>query len=355
MHEDLLIIGGYGEVGRRLAARLQATHRVRVGGRNGGVRVDVDDPGSVARALDGIGTVVVCVRQHDAHVLRAAVRRGLAYTSVAPPRMDEAQLAALDEEARQTGARVVVGAGLEPGIASILARVAADRAAPADEIETALLLSTGDIYGPDSMAFIFEELADRYSMLIGGDPVTARAFDASAPVAFPPPVGARTAYTMPFSDQTHYPRTLGVRTAIARIALDPPWSASILASVVSNGGRNWLAHGYGRRLLRAISARLRERHEGEDRFALVVDVHGAWKRVRATLVGHEQANATALGAAGVVHGLATVPPGVWMAEQVIAPAPFIERMTAEGLVPIFEEEPFVPAARRIQAEAQLRT
>lgn len=91
--DRILIVGGYGEVGRRLAAQLEATqpNRVIVAGRHpeqaSGVparRVDVDDVASIERALDGVGVVVACVRQREPHLLRAAVRRGIAYTSIAP-------------------------------------------------------------------------------------------------------------------------------------------------------------------------------------------------------------------------------------------------------------------------------
>lgn len=68
---DILIVGGYGEVGRRLAAQLEATQpkRVIVAGRhpeqaNGmpARRIDVDDPASIEVALEGVDVVVPCVR-----------------------------------------------------------------------------------------------------------------------------------------------------------------------------------------------------------------------------------------------------------------------------------------------------
>src|SRR5262245_51001513 len=93
---EILIVGGYGEVGRRVATILEAAHpsSVVIAGRHperaNGLRsrgMDVDDPASVEAALEGIDTVVACVQQKKPQLLRAAVRHGIAYTSIAPPWM----------------------------------------------------------------------------------------------------------------------------------------------------------------------------------------------------------------------------------------------------------------------------
>ena len=51
------------------------------------------------------------------------------------------------EEAVQTGARVILGAGLVPGLSNVLARIGADRVGQVESVETTCLLSIGDEYG----------------------------------------------------------------------------------------------------------------------------------------------------------------------------------------------------------------
>ncbi len=186
--QDILIVGGYGEVGRRLATLLGAEHaaRIVVAGRHPdhapGPRarhIDLDVPASIDASLDGVGLVVACARQREPNLLRAVVSRGLAYTSIAPPWMAWPDVQALDAEARRTGARVVLAAGIEPGISSVLARIAADRVGQVDSIETALLLDVGDSYGTDSMAFLMEELGLSYQVVVNGRERPASAFGAS--------------------------------------------------------------------------------------------------------------------------------------------------------------------------------
>lgn len=342
---DILIVGGYGEVGRRLAAQLEATrpNRVIVAGRHperaSGVRarrIDVDDAASIDHALEGVGVVVACVRQREPHLLHAAVRRGIAYTSIAPPWMPWPETEPLRADAKRTGARVVLAAGLEPGISSVLARAAADRLGQVDAIETALLLGLGDAYGADSMAFIVEEVSQPYSITVDGQAQSANAFEKPTLVAFPAPVGLRRAYLMPFRDQLYYPVTLGAKTAIARIALDPPWLSPVLSALLGAGLRRVLQRGGGRGAVHGLIEKLRGRYSDLDRYALVVEVRGGGRVIRSTLAGRRQAEATAAGVGAITEALWSYEvetPGVWLAEQVIAPEPFLARLAAQGIVP----------------------
>jgi saccharopine dehydrogenase-like NADP-dependent oxidoreductase len=70
-----------------------------------------------------------------------------------------------------------------------------------------------------------------------------------------------------------------------------------------------------------------------------VEVQGARGRVRASLVGRGQATGTAIAAAAVVRALAegeVKQPGIWLAEEVVAPGLFFEHLAVRGLVPTVE-------------------
>jgi saccharopine dehydrogenase (NAD+, L-lysine-forming) len=347
MAQEILVVGGYGAVGQPIARLLGAAHpgSVLVAGRHPeraagpARRIDVDDAASVDAALDGIDVVVACVRQREPHLLQAVVRRGIAYTSIAPPWVPWPELEPLHLRAQQTGARIVAAAGLEPGISSVLARVAAERLGAVDTIETALLLGVGDAYGADSMAFLLAELAERYHVLVDGRPLPARAFGASKRVTFPDPIGDRLAFTIPFRDQLYYPHTLGARTSIARIALEPRWLGHVVAMLARLGGRVLTGRGGSHAAIHRLTEALRRRYVGADRFALLVEVRGGDRVVRATLAGRKQAHATAVGAAAIAQALFTREvdaAGLWLAEQVIDPDRFLARLAAEGLVPVVE-------------------
>ena len=260
-HQDILIVGGYGVVGRRIASELGPDYpdRVIVAGRSRaraeeaataighGVRgqsIDITVPSSIAAALDGVAVVISCIDQPGRTLLWAAVERGLRYTDIAPHLTElgrGAEYERIDTAARASGARLVLGTGIVPGISSVMARALADALGGADEIETALLLGAADVSGPASFDYFLQELAMSFDVHVGGEDRPARAFSVPRLVEYPPPVGAQRAYLFPFSDQVLYPRTMGVRTAVTRLAIEPAWLARVLAMVVRSGVSHLLA------------------------------------------------------------------------------------------------------------------
>jgi hypothetical protein len=95
--QGILIAGGYGVVGQRIAADLGPDYEVIVAGRHlelakataaaigHGVRsreIDVTVEASIKAALEGIATIVSCIDQPRRGLLHAAIERGLQYTDV---------------------------------------------------------------------------------------------------------------------------------------------------------------------------------------------------------------------------------------------------------------------------------
>jgi saccharopine dehydrogenase-like NADP-dependent oxidoreductase len=185
-----------------------------------------------------------------------------------------------------------------------------------------------------------EEIALPYAVYIEGREMPTRPFGGYARVNFPPPLGKRMAYLFPFSDQAFFPKTLGAHTALSRLALEPAWLGALLAvlarlRVTAMLGRR----GGAEERVRRLNAWLRRRYEGRDWYGVAVEVEGARGRVRASLVGRGQALGTATGAAAVVHALAeeeVKQPGIWLAEEVVAPESFFGHLATRGLVPAIE-------------------
>jgi saccharopine dehydrogenase (NAD+, L-lysine forming) len=351
VNQDILIAGGYGVVGSRIAHELapEFAGRLVIAGRNSqraqraavligrGTRarvIDVEDPSSIAAALDGVAVAVNCIDQPRRLLLSAVLERGLGYTDITPHLVQLGRGTAfekIDAHARASGARVVLGTGIVPGISNVMVRALVDALDGADEIETSLLLDARDISGPASLEYFLQELAMSFDVHVDGADLRKRAFSEPRRVEYPHPVGPRPSYLFPFSDQVLYPRTLGARTAITRLALDPPWLARVLSMLSQTGAAKLLAA----ESIRRIFARGRHDRTGPGApFALRVDVRHCGNSRYATLVGQTQANAAALGAAGVARALATGDvqwPGAWMPDQVIAPAPFLTWLAARGL------------------------
>jgi saccharopine dehydrogenase (NAD+, L-lysine forming) len=200
-----------------------------------------------------------------------------------------------------------------------------------------VLLSVGDAYGPASREYLLEEIALPYAVRIEDRELPTRPFAASARVNFPPPLGERKSYLFPFSDQVFFPETLGARTALSRLALEPPWLGTLLSALIRLRVTAMLRRRAGaEERVQRLSARLQRRYRGRDWYGITVEIQGARGWIRAGLAGREQATGTAIGAAGVVRALAegeVNQPGIWLVEQVVPPRPVFERQAAYGLVP----------------------
>jgi saccharopine dehydrogenase (NAD+, L-lysine forming) len=208
---EILIVGGYGVVGRRIANELAPEYpdRIVVAGRNParaaeiaraighgarGRRIDIAVPSSIAAALTGVAVVMSCIDQPDRSLLWAAVERGLNYTDITPHLTELGRGAAydkIDAAARASGARVVLGTGIVPGISNVMVRALADALGGADEIETALLLAASDVSGPASFDYFLQELSMSFDIRVDGRERRAHAFSDPQLVDFPPPVGAK--------------------------------------------------------------------------------------------------------------------------------------------------------------------
>ena len=351
-NRDILIAGGYGVVGRRIAAQLGPDYpgRVIIAGRRQaladeaaaaighGVRgrsIDVTVPSSIAAALEGVAVVISCIDQPGRALLRAAIERGLGYTDITPHLTELGRRAGyetIDAAARASGARLVLGTGIVPGISNVIVRMLTDTLGGVDEIETSLLLNAGDVSGPASFDYFLQELAMPFDIHVDGKDHTVRAFSAPHPVEYPAPAGTLLSYLFPFSDQVLYPRTMGVRTAITRLAIEPGWLSKALSVATRTGVSHLLAIGAIRH---AIARRRKAAPSNKGaRFALRVDVRRGLEARHATLVGQTQADAAAAGAAGVARALIEgeiKEPGAWMPDQVIDPGPFLSRLAAHGL------------------------
>ena len=351
--QAILIAGGYGVVGSRIAAELAPDYadRVVVAGRRPerahataaavghGVRgreLDVTVPSSIAAALEDVGVVVSCIDQAQRRLLHAAIERGLRYTDITPHLMELGRGAAyerIDCAARASGARVVLGAGLVPGISNVMVRALAERLGGAETIETALLLSARDASGPASLDYFLRELTMPFVVHVNGADRAAHPFSDPQVVEFPAPVLPRAAHLFPFSDQVLYPRTMGARTSRSRLALEPPLVGGLLAALRRIG----LVRVVAAERVRVVLVHRRRDHPRRMAgapFALRVDISHAGRSGHATLTGHVQADATASGAAGLVRSLLegeVAEPGAWMPEQVIDPARFFTRLTRHGL------------------------
>lgn len=315
----VLILGGYGAVGREAAAALTESPgtTVIVAGRNPGrarpvpgtsaLRVDAADPADLARALEGVDTVLMCAEIDNARVARACLERGIGYVDVSASAPVLAEIEQLDRLATERGATAALSVGLVPGITNLLARICAGRSAAGD-LRIGVLLGSGEQHGPAAIAWTLDGLGR---------------LDGSWTMRFPAPYGERTVHRFPFSDQYTLPATLGVASASTGLCLDSRLTTGLLAAA----GRPAVARLLRRPKARALMLRALEKiHLGDDGFAVTVRCG----TTRASFSGRLQSRATGRTAALLIRHLPTLPPGVRHIEQLVDPIAFLTELATDG-------------------------
>jgi saccharopine dehydrogenase-like NADP-dependent oxidoreductase len=366
MHDDILIVGGYGQVGRAVADRLghRFPSRVVVAGRSleraeafarltdGRVRplqLDVTDPAAASAALDTVSVVVMCVDQPSAGFARTCLGQGVHYVDVTATYRIIEQIEALGGVAHAHGATAVLSVGLSPGVTNLLAW---HTAAPFDEVERidlSILLGLGDVHGTEALCWMIEASTRPFTLQTADGPAPVEALSGPRTVEFPPPFGQRVAYRIDLSDQHVVRRTLGAGVAESRVCFEPAWATELVAAAKRIGLLRWA----GRLSPRALAVLSRLLRWGSDTFVVQAEVRGlidGEKDVRmCALSGQREAEATGLVAAFVaerLYGAVVCGPGVFHIGEVLVPREVFAVLEAEGFR-LHQHAPIRPQRRAV--------
>ncbi|MEV6280408.1 NAD-dependent epimerase/dehydratase family protein [Nocardia sp. NPDC051832] len=200
----VLVLGGYGAVGRHLVARLRADgETVLVAGRDP-ERADLvmdlgaDELLSYRTALEGVDVVVNASGSEDVRLARLAGAADAAFVDITASAEYAGRLRDI-EPVRP----VIVDVGLAPGLTNLLA--VAVHSPESGPIDLAVLLGAGEEHGAAATAWTYGLLGRSFD---AGDG-SVRNF--SRPSTFQlPGYGRRRMYRADFSDQHTLTRELGV-------------------------------------------------------------------------------------------------------------------------------------------------
>jgi saccharopine dehydrogenase (NAD+, L-lysine forming) len=348
--QAILIAGGYGVVGSRIAAKLAPDYpdRVVVAGRS-----EEQANASAAEVGHGVRGRVLDVTVPSSIAAALEDSRSSSAASINPsgpaPRRDRARAALHGHHTSSDAARARrrVRTDRRRGESVRLTGSARSRACPRHlERDGACGCRHGRRGGHDrNRAAACRRRCDRASLVRllppgaddavrrareGARPTSARVQRAAPcrlPLAGRIPVGISVPLLRPGAVSAHD----RAHTVRSRLALDPPRLARLLAVAVRTGAARVVA---GERLRRAIARRRHDRAQRKEaRFALRVEVAHKGHSNRATLVGRAQAEATAAGTASLVRSLLEgeiSQPGAWMPEQVIDPPRFFSHLDLHG-------------------------
>lgn len=284
---NILIVGGYGQVGHAVAELLAPMQpgRVIVAGRRieraraaaaaighgTGARAFDLFAGEVGDALDGVGLVIVCLDQDDPRFVEACLRRGVHYVDISAHYGFLEKVEALDELAREGGATAILSVGVSPGLTNLLAARAVALIGSVDRLDIVVELGLGDHHGRAAIEWTLDNLDARFEITENWRAKAVRSLRERIELEEASYLRKGPAYRFNFSDQHVLARTLDVPTVSSWLR----FSSRIATWLVARTSRLGLAWLLRRGWLRRFAVwLLTSVHVGSDRCVIAVRASG---------------------------------------------------------------------------------
>ncbi|KAB1190388.1 KR domain-containing protein [Haloferax sp. MBLA0076] len=337
MTTSVLVVGGYGIVGRHVCRLLAENHdtRIVVAGRTREKAsafastldravssvVDLRDSKTFSEALDDVDCAVVCVSPPDESFAQRCLESGVDYVDISPSDSHLRSIETLDDTATANETTAVLSVGLAPGVTNLLAESAMAELDTVDSIALTLVLGIGEHVGRDTFDWVADRLRDEFTVQIGGHERPVRPFSDPRMVSIPG-IGRRRVYRYDVADQHVLARTTDAPTVGTWLCYDSTLATRLSAFAVRTGLVETAIDAVGREaVVDTLDAGTSAVPFGSDEFVVISSVSGRVNdgpaTVRRWLRGRDQGRATAIVAAAITSLVLelNVPPGVYHSHE----------------------------------------
>jgi saccharopine dehydrogenase-like NADP-dependent oxidoreductase len=344
---SVLVVGGYGTIGRTVCTELasRTQREVLAAGRSpekarrfarsvDGVEpqtLDVSDRAGYADALDGVGTVVMCLDQDTPQFAEACLEQGIDYVDISPTDSLLKEIESFDDLARERDATAVLSVGLSPGMTNLFVTEAANELDSVARADITLLLGLGEAFGPDTVKWTVEKALGSFSVRSDGKSRSVVGLTDPRIVDIPR-WGRRRAYRANLADQHVLARATDIPTIESRLCYDSRILTRCLAMLRRTGVYQPAVSSLGvDRIVPLADAVSFGSSESVVKVEVSGRVDGRATRIERWVRGPDQARATAIVTARVTEALCSShPPGVHHIQALFGSAPLSDALVGAG-------------------------
>ncbi len=228
----IVIVGGYGAVGRIISERLSAVYpnQVVIAGRNqnkakkladtlkNGVipyQLDISNNPQDAEFWANVKLVIMCLDQEDTRFVEFCIEKEIHYIDISANYFILEKIEKLNEKVKNSS--VILSVGLAPGITNLLAQHGINQLANVSNIDLFVLLGLGEKHGDHAFEWTFDNLHKEYSVMESGKLKRVKSFTDSRKTELK---GKRSFYLFDFSDQHVLSKTTTAKSVTTRMAFD---------------------------------------------------------------------------------------------------------------------------------------
>ena len=223
MKQDILIVGGYGAVGRHVVMELIKTcpEKIIIAGRDLNkanafvqeigyslktMQIDINKIEQFEQHLKPVHTVLMCVEAKDTTFVKSCIDNGVNYVDISASNRFFTETKQFEEKAIQNHVSCILGVGIAPGLSSLLAKRVADEMEVVNQIDFTLMLGLGEQHGADGVRWFLEHLRTDFEV----EGVVKKPFINKHQAHFSQPLGTRDAYSFDLADRQILSETLNV-------------------------------------------------------------------------------------------------------------------------------------------------
>ncbi|WP_163580112.1 saccharopine dehydrogenase NADP-binding domain-containing protein [Gracilibacillus saliphilus] len=316
MKDAIIVIGGYGKVGKIICKLLakQFPGKVYAAGRNKDKAIrfaketnDLVQPlvfdmhqTEIPSWLSDAKLVMMCIDQPNTRFIQACLQNGIAYIDITADRHFLTEAEKLEIE--NIFAPAVLSVGLIPGLSNLLANYAKELMPAVHQLDIDVLLGLGDDHGEAALKWMLDQTHSSFMIYEEGKKVWKIPFSDKKWTNFGTLVGKKHTYRFPFPDQLTLYHTLKIPSVSTRICFDSNFITTVLA---------WFCRWKLSRLLplpfiqQLFLFLLKKWKIGSKQFSVHVSGYDETSNKSVTIYGEEESVITAQVAASVANAILT--------------------------------------------------
>lgn len=237
MKDKILILGGYGQVGRYVSMELMDVfpEKVFAGGRNmekaisfsketnGRVKpfhIDIYDTESFCKVLTDIALVIMCLSPKKIDFAKYCIENQIHYIDISPSNTLTSEIKSLENTVAETKSTCILGVGLAPGLSNLMVKKAKPCFDEIKSVDIFLMLGLGERHGIDGIKWLLDNINTEFLLKREHSIDVIKTFRNKKKTKFPKQLKIRTAYSFDLADQHTIPITLGLNNVSSYFCYD---------------------------------------------------------------------------------------------------------------------------------------
>lgn len=218
MKKGILIIGGYGDVGKYVVKELLSLSYTDlvVGGRDSArgckfindcgypiefLEVNIYEPITYFDKLDRFDMLIMCLSSKNIDFALYCLNNHISYIDISPSNQIVRQLKNYNAVCQDNELSCVLGVGITPGLSTLFVKEMTKNIDSFRQTHISLLLGLGEEHGVDGVRWLLDHLAEDFEWFKNGQLEPISPFQSRIQTHFPKPLGQHSAFTFNLSDQ----------------------------------------------------------------------------------------------------------------------------------------------------------